>query len=63
MERGSATLHRLPDSSDLMAGEVVADDHVRRTQFRTEALLDIGREDLPVHRSVDQERCRNSIMP
>ncbi len=63
MERSSATLHRLPDSGYLVAGEVVADDHVCRTQFGTEALLDIGREELLVHRPVDEERSRNPIMP
>ena len=39
-----------------MAAEVVEDDDVARAQFRDEELLDVGAEDDPVDRTVDDAR-------
>ena len=46
----------------LVAGEVVEDDHVAGLQRRRELGLDIGLEDLAVHRAVDHPRCGQSVM-
>ena len=55
-ELGAGGEDRIAYRSRTMAAEIVENDDVARAQFRDEELLDVGAEDDPVDRTVDDAR-------
>jgi hypothetical protein len=61
-EPGAALLEERLGSLAFMARQIVEDDDVAGAQGRRELGLDIGLEDLPVHRRVDDPGCCQPVM-
>jgi hypothetical protein len=62
-QRRSGSLDRRPDPRHFVHREVVHDDNVVRRQGRYKKLLDILDENLTVHGAVDDQWCRDLVVP
>ena len=55
-EAGAGSLDALAHAGDFVSGEIVDDDDVAGRQARDEAAIEVGEEDIAVHRPIDDER-------
>ena len=62
-QAGMAGFDCLPDTGDLVAGEIVGDDNVTRRQRGGEELLDIGNEGIAIDRAIEHQRSDYAVMP
>lgn len=62
-QHGAGRLDRLPHAGHLVGGQIVHDDNVAGHQRGSQAVLEIGAEDPPVHRPVDDKGCGYRIDP
>ena len=53
----------LPNGTTLVAGEIVGNDDVTGLQRRRQHLLNIGQKELAIHRSIEQPRRVDTVMP
>ena len=59
---GSPCFNGVPDPGHLMGGEIVTDHHVALLEFGSEHLLHILYEGVPIHGSIQEHRCCNTIV-
>src|SRR4051812_37874508 len=62
-ELGPAGGHGFGGAVDLVTGKIVTDDQVAGGEFWGEDFLEIGDEHGAVHRTIDQERSAEPVMP
>src|SRR5688572_20694458 len=59
----TARLDCLADAGDLVNADVVHDDDVAALERWNENLFDIGQEAWAIHRPIQQQRGRDTVMP